>query len=426
MKRPAFQLFALREAEADLDESVAPAEARAAAKALDGMFVSGVKLPKGLRSHLAAARAELRKRLGVWDTLVAEDDDPPPPGDPPKAVEAALDTFEGLPLAEATKGEGEFDIRIIKPGWGSSGHYSEATLQKAAADKVFPAGLKMFWDHPTKSEDRERPERSLKDLAGQLKEDARWDPNGPEGPGLYAPISTFPAYRPHVAALAEHIGVSIRGSGAGRMGEVDGKKGRIIEAIVGAKSVDFVTAAGAGGKILKLFEAAGRDPQEEDDPVDITEALAAKTKAEAENATLKEAAAKAESELARMREAVTLGEARTYVAGKLGAIKLPDATRERLTEALAYRAKPGADGKLDTAALDASLTEAVKAEVAYIEKIAGSGAIKGMGSADNGQGDSGGSDNPEAVKEAEAILARAGSAWGLTEAEGKRFTGGRA
>ncbi|MGE4535418.1 hypothetical protein, partial [Halomonas sp.] len=73
-----------------------------------------------------------------------------------------------VPLVEkAVRRDGTVPIKIIQPGWGSSGHYSKAVLQRDGP-KVFTKGLHMYIDHPTPTEEAERPERSVNGLGGVL------------------------------------------------------------------------------------------------------------------------------------------------------------------------------------------------------------------------------------------------------------------
>lgn len=168
-----------------------------------------------------------------------------------------MEKFAGdfLRLGEAAlRRDGTAAVKLIAPGWGSSGYYSADLLEKDGPG-LFRAGTKMYWDHPTQSEESERPEGSLRNLAAVLVSDARWA-QGPEGPGLYADAKIFEGYQKAVAEMAPHIGVSIRAAGRATVGEAEGRKGRIITELTAAQSVDFVTEPGAGGKVLQLFEAA--------------------------------------------------------------------------------------------------------------------------------------------------------------------------
>lgn len=178
-----------------------------------------------------------------------------------------------IPLEEkALQRDGSIRVKVIQPGWGSSGYYPAEVLERDGP-KVFRSGLKMYWNHPTETEEAERPERDLRDLAGELVSDARWEANGSAGPGLYAQAKVFEGFKGTVEELAPHIGVSIRALGRARAGEAEGRQGAIIEQLVQAKSVDYVTEPGAGGRILQLFEAARpQEVQEEEQPAPLEEA----------------------------------------------------------------------------------------------------------------------------------------------------------
>jgi hypothetical protein len=109
----------------------------------------------------------------------------------------------------------------------------------------------MYVDHPTPDEEAARPERSLRDLGARVATTPVY-----EGDGLYANIEVFPHVAPLIESLAETIGLSVRGEGTARFGEVAGRQGMIIESLDRGTSVDFVTKAGAGGKLVSLLESA--------------------------------------------------------------------------------------------------------------------------------------------------------------------------
>ena len=161
------------------------------------------------------------------------------------------------PLVEkSVRRDGTVPIKIIQPGWGSSGYYSKNVLERDIP-RVFPPGTQMFWNHATPTEDMERPEGDLDSLAGVIVTCPQWQENGAKGPGVYADARVFGGYAETIDEIGEHIGVSIRGSGLHEMGERDGRKGRIITEIKSGRSVDFVTTPGAGGAIVQVFESAG-------------------------------------------------------------------------------------------------------------------------------------------------------------------------
>ena len=315
----------------------------------------------------------------VWDVVT----------EPVTATEAEI-VGECIPLLEAkVRRDGTVPIKIIAPGKGSSGYYPAEVLERDGP-KVFVKGLKSFWDHPTTTEESERPERSLRDLAGVLASDARWEAAGSAGPGLYADVEVFAPYREPVAELAPHIGMSIVASGRAAMGDVEGLRMPIISELVSAKSVDFVTAAGAGGQILSLFEAARAPRTEEFQPTyleadmaneqELKEARDALAVSEAQTQTLTEQLAERDRELARLREGQLLAEARAFVAEHLPA-DLPELTHARLLESLS-KTPAVTDGALDAEAYKTKIAEAVKAEVEYLARVTNSGSIRGMGVTD--------------------------------------------
>lgn len=161
---------------------------------------------------------------------------------------------ERVPLAEAAGGQKpkgrRFRARIIQGDiQGSSGFYPAAMLKRDAG--VFREGLPVFLDHPGATESYDRPERSVRDLAGRLATAAVY-----EGDGLYADVEVYEHWAPVIEAMASDIGMSIRASGTVEASTQDDIRGPIVTSLAEAASVDFVTAAGAGGKIVALLESA--------------------------------------------------------------------------------------------------------------------------------------------------------------------------
>lgn len=311
---------------------------------------------------------------------------------PLAAAEADDVTISGdfVPLLErAVRADGTVPIKIIAPGQGSSGFYPAEVLERDGPG-VFKAGTKMYVDHPTPTEEAERPERSLRDLAAELVTDARYESAGVAGPGLYADAKVFDPWKPFVEELAPHIGVSINAMGKYRVGEVAGQKTPIIDAIVAAKSVDFVTTPGAGGQILSIFEAArSRATQPQSGGIDVNEAQlreaeAARDAALAEAEQLKADNATLLAENGRLREREVLAEA-TRLAGEIvaGVEGLHEITRARLVKE-AVAGLQVKDGALDVDALKASAQALVDAAVAEYAAITESGQVKGMGGAPAG------------------------------------------
>lgn len=144
---------------------------------------------------------------------------------------------------------GRFRIGVITPGAGSSGTYPRETIEAAGRDKVFAAGTHMYLDHATEAQDFQRPEGSIRDLVGVLTEDAYWDD---EAGGLVAEARIYSNWKTALEEMKDDIGISIRASG-----EVKEDAGqRIVTRLTEARSVDFVTKAGRGGRILEVIESA--------------------------------------------------------------------------------------------------------------------------------------------------------------------------
>jgi len=158
---------------------------------------------------------------------------------------------------------------------GSSAFYPKDVLERDGA-RAFPKGTHIYFDHPTVTEGYERPERSVKDLVGVLEADAKY-----ENDGLYAPVTIFNQYREVVAELAEHTGMSIRASGIVESEDIDGESVPVLKALTSGQSVDIVTQAGAGGKLMELLESARvaespkpTPPKKEDSSMEIKELAA--------------------------------------------------------------------------------------------------------------------------------------------------------
>lgn len=134
--------------------------------------------------------------------------------------------------------------------WGSSGYYSREMLERDGPT-VWPAGTQVYMDHPGVTEQHDRPERSVRDLAGKITSTPVY-----EADGLYADIEFYPHIAPIIEAMWEDVGMSIRAAGTAETGERDGRTGAIITSLSEGVSVDVVTRAGAGGKLVALLESA--------------------------------------------------------------------------------------------------------------------------------------------------------------------------
>lgn len=279
---------------------------------------------------------------------------------------------EFVPLKEGAVGQdGSAFLKLIQPGWGSSGYYSPEVLERDGP-KVFKAGLKSYWNHQTDAQERERPEGDLRDLASVLTEDAKYMANGPAGAGLYAKAKVMPHFREHVDALAPHIGMSIRANGRAKEGQAEGRKGPIIEQLTHGKSVDYVTTPGAGGKILQLFEAARSRPIKESKGAVMDDAQLKE---------LKESNDQLRASNALIAKRLMKADAKEAAAAQLSAVSLPKAARQRIIERSVAGNLPEKDGDLDAVAFKTVVEAELKTEAAYLKEVNPGLAVTGMGAA---------------------------------------------
>ena len=152
-------------------------------------------------------------------------------------------------------GSGVFESCILRSGWGSSGYYSPELL-KEYGPSVFRAGRPSFANHPTEAEFNNG--RDITKIMGRLVTDAefREDENGAS---IWANIKVNKDWAEFVEEYKDTIGLSIFASGSVQEDvEVDGRTGTVIESLDADDpytSVDFVVAAGAGGKVERMLES---------------------------------------------------------------------------------------------------------------------------------------------------------------------------
>lgn len=284
--------------------------------------------------------------------------------------EFSTETFE---FSEALTAEGTGEICLIKPGQGSSAFYPEEVL-KRDGPTVFKAGTHMYWNHQTRRQRTERPEGDLRDLAAVLVSDAEWKEGG-EGKGLYAKFKATKRYVEDIKDLAQHIGVSIRAAGQSVTGQVAGKVTEIAKTFTKGISVDFVTRAGAGGKVVELFEAAGRRAEEVDEGGNDMALIQVE---ESEYNNLKAANATLGTRLTLIEAQLRNDRARSYVEAHLPSDLKPE-TKGKLAKTLASKVTFTEAGEVDEAASLALIEAEVKEERAYIARLFPTGAVTGNG-----------------------------------------------
>ncbi len=283
----------------------------------------------------------------------------------------------GIEADAELKEAAEYPVKLMSPGRGSSGYYPEDVV-KRDGPKIFKSGTQMFWDHATDTEEAERPEGSLNNLAAVLTSDARYNEAGKDGPGLYATAKVFGPYVDKVKEMGQHIGLSIRAGGTRDESAKgpDGKAG-VITGLKQAQSVDFVTKAGRDGKI---FTEAARGASEGDD-MDaaemkklmkdaIAEAIAP---LQAENKALKEAIA-AQGATQKLPE---------LVHKALADLRLPIASKTKLfehfTSETARSVVPLKEGAVDAEALGKLIEAAAVREAQFLMDLGYGDAVPQIG-----------------------------------------------
>lgn len=369
----------------DTEDKVTRAQLGRASAVLSPGGFSGqkVQIPS---ADLSAVKRKIRteyKKLGVKDEEIS-----------PwvKEVETRERILNYIPLTEAKFDKGRATVIVIKAGFNATEdrYYPIEMLQRDY--KIFE-GQKMYADHPTDEEDKARPERSIKDWVATLSE-VKCDENG-----VVTGIAEIlePWLMTKLASLREkdmlsEMGISINAVGNASKGTIDGKETLVIEKLIAAKSVDFVTEPGAGGivtfyesdrshdidlielsilkekrpdlvklietniraeitkEVKKVMESEERIKELEGQITDLT----------TERDNLKEAAEKAEKEKAK-------AEAQAVIKEAVNKAELPDAAKERLVER--FKDAETADG----------IEEAIQSEVDYIAKLSEAGKVKGLG-----------------------------------------------
>jgi len=177
---------------------------------------------------------------------------------------------ERIDLRESELDAAEFIARrvtLIRPGFstntdkaGRVRYYPPETLRQAA--KIFE-GTRAYADHPRRSDEKELPERSIRDLVGYYANVSALDDGrlvgdykvvGEARQWLWPLITEAVQHKPDLVEL------SINALGRTRLGEAEGRAAIIVESIVDANSVDVVTTGAAGGSFAgALLHSDGGD-----------------------------------------------------------------------------------------------------------------------------------------------------------------------
>ena len=176
-------------------------------------------------------------------------------------------------------------VVLINEGLGNlrdKNYYTQEALESAAP--IFD-GTQCFLDHPSKSEEQDRPERSVRDLCGYFFEPevkAAKDGKvavfanlrfreGQAGDEAIALVKDAIDYQTRFPAKEQTFcGLSINADGDSHPDTIDGEDVNMVDKFTSAFSIDVVTKPARGGKFIALQEAEGGDAR-----MGFTESMAA-------------------------------------------------------------------------------------------------------------------------------------------------------
>jgi len=370
----------------DLNKKVTRKQLGAAAAALSpgGFRGQRVEIPK---EDLPAVKRKIR---AAYRSLDVSDEEMPKWVQESQSRELLA---EVISLEEAKLGsKGIAQLVVIQPGFNASKerYYPAETL---ARDFSIFEGAKMFADHATEAEEKDRPERSIKDWVATLK-NVRVDEQG-KVIGDAVVIESW--MQEKLATLRDkgllsEMGVSINAVGTAVRSTIEGIKTNFIEKLDRLRSVDFVTWPGAGGMVT-LYEA---DKEHDVDLInleslkerrpDLVKQIESVAKAEIVQEVkrkmeleeqVKDLEGKVETlttenedlknKMTEADKAKVKAEAQAKIKEAIDKAELPDAAKVRLVESF------------KDAETDEGVAEAVKSEQDYITELAEAGKVKGMG-----------------------------------------------
>lgn len=289
----------------------------------------------------------------------------------------------------ASTAPGRYRIRIIEGNrMGSSGFYSREVIERDGP-QVFSIGTHVFLDHLTETEEWDRPEGSVRNLAGVIDSEPVYEEAAESNgniEGLYADVQFFPMYADLIKSIAPHVGMSIRALAEADYREVGNDLVPVITKLIEGISVDVVTMAGAGGKILQAIESAkpyvpkhvakvlqSESDERKTDMTSVSEETAQKLvdaiSALSASFPKPETATQESAELGKQDE-VTQEALFEFIDGvykKLGESDLTDASKARVMEAVKAQG------------VDADVDAAIKAELDYTKSVMEESRASGLG-----------------------------------------------
>ncbi|MCL5744574.1 MAG: ChaB family protein, partial [Acidobacteria bacterium] len=270
-------------------------------------------------------------------------------------------------LSEATIDDtGHIDGVIVVEGRSLNGNvYTRGALESGLP--VFK-GKPIYIDHPSKTEEADRPERSVRDLVGRIVE-TYIGTDKAERPALRHKSVVSSAEQALLTKVREGIlgDMSINANGKGQQDPATGDF--IVEAFTDAVSLDFVTLAAAGGDATLVESARGEEPtahaatQSPDIPREATMPI-----------SLQEAQRQHKQIVAAVRAGraqVRKGHAEHIVSESLAASKLPEVAQKRIRAALEPTITRYANAGVPKLELEPAKTQFIEAVRRHLKEAPG-------------------------------------------------------
>lgn len=296
---------------------------------------------------------------------------------------------------------GDLVCDLVAPGKSNSKprYYTERAIAEATG---LYKGAKMYLDHPTEKEKRERPERSVKDWASTVMESFQEDGRVKGRVHIHDPWLRERLGDP---VFRKEVGLSHVVTAYAHDGPIDGEQMEIVESIAKVKSVDWVTEAAQGGKVAQMLESRRKDMEDlstltledlKEKRKDLYEAVLAESKkkekeGEADESKkvateLKESLTALDTRIAAMEGQLSEATRRTEVQRIVGEAKLSPPIAKKVVELMEGKTFEGdaesvPEDKRKTALqkLQESTAETIKAERAYVADLTGKPHITGDG-----------------------------------------------
>ena len=323
------------------------------------------EVPELVRTHVKSLRETFRKTWADLATDAASGFERQAETQlPPDNSEHFAESYAGVIMSEdfgniesnPARAPLTMRVQLIRPGWGNTkdNHYYPAEVLKRDAH-VFE-GKKMYTTDHKEGEKSERTEVSVIEQIEGFADDG----------SPIARVNVFdPGFAEKVrnrqkAGVLDKLECSVLGAGTARPFELDGRKGKLVESITDAESVDWVTRAGAGGHALEIAEVQktnveGATMADENTNVEVLpDNVEAEVPAPVAEVAEQPAPAPEPTRLSEA-EVTTLLEAEK---------RLPVASRVRLAESNYINGE--------------AVKTAITAELAYLKEVTGSGEPFGL------------------------------------------------